>query len=122
MHYAGSVGVGIAFLFPAALQFASLRAKTQTSQQEEAEEEAQRRGGGGGGSAGKQGQAYQRYSARAAEAAVDGSSDGSERGLIIYGDLAAALNSRLAFGSVAAFAVLGLIAVIVLSIVDRDGG
>ena len=120
LHYAGSVGVGIAFLFPAALQFASLRAKAQTTAEEEAEEEAERRRAEQRpGGRGKRGSGYQQFSARAAEAASDGPLDVSDRRLIIHGRMAEALNSRMAFGSVATFAVIGLIAVVVLSIIDR---
>ena len=109
LHYMGSIGVSIAFLFPAALQFYSLRAQRRGAEEDEALI---------GGST--RPQPKQVYSASAAAECGGGEGSAlSDAALIIRGGLAAFLNSRVAFASVGAFALSGFVAVVVLSIIDR---
>ena len=111
LHYAGSIGVTIAFLFPAALQYQSLKLQRQTKALQASEPlngEAQL-------SESNPQETGRTFSLPAAVR----SSDLPSGGLIIYGGLANLLNSQLALYSVGSFAVVGLIAVVVLSIVDR---
>ena len=120
LHYTGTVGVAVAFLFPAAVQYHSLKA-VRTAQQERRAmagregEQAEELNGRQAAQGGVSGGAQQEWNARAAREGADVAAED----LIISGGLAALLDSRFAFASVSAFAVAGLIAVVVLSFTER---
>ena len=112
LHYTGCIGILIGFIFPAALQYQSLKRMQQAKHAADA---------------GELNVAPQ--SQPSSERAFDGrsfslsaavrSADVPSRELIIGGGLANLLNSPLSIYSVTSFAVVGLVAVVVLSIIDR---
>ena len=113
LHYAGSIAVLIAFIFPAALQYQSLK-RTQEAKVLAA-------------AASLNGESHTHSSLPASASigrsfslsAAVRSAEVASRELIISGGLANFLNSQLAIYSVSTFAVVGLIAVVVLSITTR---
>ena len=112
LHYAGSIGVLIGFIFPAAVQYQSLKRTRQAREMAatmplNGEQQAQ-----SSSDVSLSGRSF------SLSAAVH-SADVPSRELIISGRLANFLNSQLAIYSVSTFAVVGLVAVVVLSITDR---